>query len=179
MKTKILSVAFFLAFLFLADSSYAQNRPTGTPPVRRGLAEENLRSCEARQEGLKTRMMSLVRLSSNIKLKFDSISLRVQNYYTDTVVPGGNAISNYDELISEIESKKEDVQTELDAVQDQVDAFECSGDDPKGALNQYRLGMQKVKTGLHAYRLSIKNLIVAVRSQVSDNGESPVPAETP
>ncbi len=163
-----------MSFLVLASPVSAQAaRPSGTPPYKR-LTETRLRSCEAREEAVKTRMNSLVRFSTNIEEKFDAIAQRVQNFYVNKVLPSGKSVANYDALVADIQAKKDIVTKDLADAKAKVDAFSCTTDDPKGLLTDFRLDMQKVKTDLKNYRSSIKNLIVAVRPL----SPSPKPEET-
>ncbi len=184
MKTKLVLASSVLALLLLATPVLAETaRPTGTPPFKRGLSELKLRSCEARQDSIKTRMDSLVRLATNIEEKFDSIAKRVEDFYVNTVVPSGKTVSNYDTLVADISTKKDVVTKDLDDAKVKVSAFSCTADDPKGLLTQFRIDMQKVKTDLKNYRTSIKNLIVAVHSvsptPKPEETETPEPTETP
>ncbi len=109
-------------------------------------------------------MESLVDLVANIENKFASISGRVQNFYTNTVLPSGKTVPNYAALVADIGTKKDAVSLSLGKAQTDVAAFSCTADDPKGLLNTFRLDMQAVKGALQNYRTSIKNLIVAVSS---------------
>ncbi len=150
-----------LSFLLLATPSLTQAKPSPLL-TRRGLSETSLRSCQAREAAVKTRMESLVRLATTMQEKFDSIATRVKDFYTNKVLPTGKTVSNYDALVADIGAKKAVVQTDLTSAQNKVSAFSCTADDPKGLLTQFRLDMQKVKGDLKNYRTSIKNLIVAV-----------------
>lgn len=172
-KTKVILITLVLSFLLLATPTQAKGQPSPFPTPRKTLSEVKMRACEAKQDAIKTRMASLVRLAGNIEDKFDSIASRVETFYTDKVVPSGKTLSNYDALVLEITAKKAVVDTDLAAAQASVDAFSCTTDDPKGLLNQFRLDMQKVKTDLKNYRTSIKNLIVAVRSLAPEATEEP------
>ena len=95
--------------------------------------------------------------------KFDAIAGRIKDYYNNTLVPGGKTLPNYGALVADIEAKKDIVEADLTSLQDKVNAFTCSGDDPKGLLTEFRQDMQKIKTDLKNFRTSIKNLIVAVK----------------
>jgi len=183
MKTKAVIATFILSFFLFTAPVLAQGqgigtRPTGTPVLKRQLTQERLRSCEARQEAIRTRMNSLLRMSTNMTEKFDATAQRVRNFYTNTVLPGGKSLSNYDALVADIDAKKAQVGTDLTAAQNQVGAFNCSGEDPKGNLNQFRVGMQGVKNGLKNYRVAIKNLIVAVRRLAPKGTSAPIPTPT-
>ena len=98
--------------------------------------------------------------------KFTVHAQRVEEFYTTKVVPGGKTVANYDNLVSDIQAKKTAVQTALAQAQSSLSSFDCTGNDPKGQLTQYKNDMLAVKSALKDYRTSIKNLIVAIRSPI-------------
>lgn len=151
----------------------AQNEKNGKIIAK--LSDAKLRSCQARENAIKKRESSLVKLVGNMEDKFASISARVENYYTTKLVPAGKTISNYDALVADIASKKSNVQTVLTSAQNDVASFSCTADDPKGDIQKFRVDMQNVKKALKDYRTSIKNLIVAVRSANGEKVEEVTP----
>lgn len=132
---------------------------TATPGVTRAL-----RSCQAREEALKTRSARLVKFVNNMLSVFDNIATRVEKYYTNTVLPSGKSVSNYGALVADIQSKKVVVQTDLAKAQADLTSFSCSSVNPKAAMTLFRTDMQTVKKALKDFRTSIRNLIVAVHS---------------
>lgn len=145
--------------------------------VKPTLAQKGLlRSCQARENAIKTRMNSLINLVDNMETKFSSISARVEDYYTSKVVPSGKSVSNYDTLVSDIQTKKDAVGTSISVAKTDVSNFNCNSTDPKADLTKFREDMQSVKKALKDYRTAIKKLIVAVRSVVGEENEtSPTP----
>lgn len=123
MKTKLALASSLLALLLLAGPAIAHGAPSPFPSPRSGLSETRLRSCEARQDAVKTRMNSLVRLATNMETKFDSIAQRVKDFYTNTLVPSGKTLPNYDALVADIQAKKDVVTQDLADAQAKVDAF--------------------------------------------------------
>lgn len=165
----ILSI-FSLFFILTTHSANAQ--------TVRNLGGVRLQSCQARESAVKNRMESLIDLVTNMESKFDSIAMRVENFYTNKIVPSGKTVSNYDTLVSTIGTKKDAVTAALDKAKGDVSAFSCTANDPKGLLNQFRLDMQAVKGALKDYRTSIKNLIVAVHSVSPSESPSASPEVT-
>ncbi len=80
-------------------------------------------------------------------------------------------------LVSDVQTKQAQVQTDLTTAKNDAVAFACTGVDPKGHLMQFRIDMQEVKASLKEYRTAIKNLIVAVHSAAAE--ETPTPTPTP
>lgn len=164
----ILGLCIFL--LGAAPSVFAVNnlRPTNAAVRQSRLNTARLRVCQARESVIKKRTAQLTKLAVNMEQKFSDITGRVENYYTSKAVPAGKTISNYNQLVSDIQTHKTDVKTALTAAQNASAAFSCSGDDPKSQLVIYRENMKLVKKALSDYRTSIKNLIVAVHSAAGD-----------
>jgi hypothetical protein len=153
-------------------TAFAQAHSTSGPSIAASakaaaatrLADAKLRSCQAREAALQKRSNQLTKLATNMQDTFTSISTRVKTYYTETVLPSGKTLSNYDTLIATIATKQAEVGTALTKAQSDVTAFSCTSDDPKGQIALFRTDMQAVKTALKAYRTSIKDLIVAIRT---------------
>lgn len=181
MKKTIVSSVLILSIIIIGITSlaYAEERAFKSPSmmgdrgekrelVKAKLDSVKLRVCEAKESSIKKRGESLQNLSENILDKFDKISQRVQKYYTEKVLPSGKSVSNYDTLVTDINTKKEAVNTALTKAKENEANFSCSGDDPKGEILGFRDNMKEVKAALKDYRTSIKNLIVAVRSVVGE-----------
>lgn len=170
-----MKLKFILVFLFLFGLLFTQ------PAIAKGksLAAPALKSCQARESVIKTRMDNLTRLTLNIEDVFNKIAMRVEDFYTNKILPSGKSVPNYDALVSDIAAKKGIADADLAAAQTLESSFSCTTDDPRSLLTQFRLDMQKVKTDLKNYRTSIKNLIVAVRPLAPEGTEEPEATGTP
>lgn len=141
------------------------------------LSDLRKKSCESRMENIKNRSNSLLERSSKMLEKFGSIATRVQDFYTNKVVPAGGTVSNYDALVSDIAAKKVAVEAALSDAKRKAQGFDCS--DPSSAktrVSEYRLAMQNVIKALKDYKTSVKNLIVAVRTAAKVVKPSPSPS---
>ena len=173
-QLKYLQLASILVFLFvlIIVSVLAVGKPsdvgaqsaTGQAQAEPRLTEAKLRACQAREDTIKKRATRLIQLATNMEGKFDKHAQRVEEYYTSKVVPSDKTVANYESLVADIDAKKAAVGVALSIAQNDANNFNCTGDDPKGQLTQFRKDMQAVKKALKDYRTSIKNLIVAVRS---------------
>ena len=189
MKIKIItSLIFIFSLALLVTPVLAEkNNPDNISVVRRADAQERveekiqavrentklrlegakLRTCQVREDAVNKRINNLVMLTENMETKFSSISARVIEYYETKVLPD-KSLSNYQELIDEIATKKAAVDSALDSAQSSVGSFSCESDDPKNMYTTFRENMQTVKNALKEYRTSIKNLIVAIRTLNSE-----------
>lgn len=153
--------------LMLASSVFAakpSHIATQSNTPRNGSESGKMKACQAREASIKTRMSHLAQLAQMMQKKFDQHVTEVEKYYTNKVVPFGKTVSNYDSLVTEVQTKKAAVQTALNKAQADVNNFNCSQVNPKAQVTQFRQDMQAVKKALKDFRTSIKNLIVAVHS---------------
>lgn len=172
----LFSLSLFVVPVFAQGTSFRGVRPSNRPELRQSnatLSAQEKRNqvkadvCERRFVSISKRMESLVSKSVSMMGKFDAIVARVEEYYTTTAVPAGNQIDDYDSLVAEIASKKVMVEDAITATEESQLLFTCDSDEPKGLYTQFREDMKEVKSALHEYRFSIKDLIVAVRSAKS------------
>ncbi|MBI3385571.1 hypothetical protein HY031_00635 [Candidatus Gottesmanbacteria bacterium] len=180
MRIKILPAFLALSFVLLSSPIFAVGKPSGLPiQAQNHLTEAKLKACQARENGIRQRSTRLVDLVTNTETKFETIAKRVEDYYTNKQVPSGKIVSNYNNLTSDIQDKKTAVQVALIKVH-QYEAlnFSCSASDPKAQMSQFRTDMQTVKKTLQDFRISIKNLIVAVHS-VTGETERANPSVSP
>lgn len=175
----LLSAGLIFTSSVIADNSNSNKAARDSDNRQNVMAKldaTKLKSCQAREEGIKQRSSQLIRLVTNMEEKFDKIAQRVKDYYTSKVVPSGKTVSNYAILVSDIQTKKAAVSTALTKAQNDATAFSCTSDDPKAQMTQFRVDMQAVKEALKDYRTSIKNLIVAVHSVTGETNKSSEPS---
>lgn len=128
------------------------------------LTEVKLRVCEKRKDGIVRRSTKLAERAQRQLTNFEQKANRVEDFYNNKLVPKGITLDNFDELIAEIEAKKQAVDEATTSAKTAAESFDCSADDPKGQLTNYRTDMQNAISALKDYRTAIKNLIVAVRT---------------
>lgn len=141
------------------------------------LQDAKLKACQAISSSLITRSTHIVDLVNQQEKTFTGIAGGVEQYYLTKVVPTGTTLPNYDVLVADITTKQAAIATPLQAAQNDVTNFSCTGNNPAANLTQFRTDMQAVLQALQVYRTSIKNLIVAVRTLPSVQ-ESPTPSPT-
>lgn len=146
--------------------------------VKAMLDGERLRACQARQEAIKNRQQSLVKLATGHLRRIDDWVNLLKIFYEEKLVPQGVEIENYDEILSEIDEARQNVVSSLDEASGLADEFSCESDDPKGLYNQFRESMQEVKMNLQEYRKAVKDLLVAIRKVAGEAKSSPKPTAT-
>ncbi|HET9946476.1 MAG TPA: hypothetical protein VFQ63_00225 [Patescibacteria group bacterium] len=141
-----------------------QNEPKEPAFTPLKLQGPKLQACQAIASSVTTRSTHLVELVNEQVKAFSSIALGVEQYYIKNVVPTGVSLPNYDSLVAQITTEQNAVMTPLAAAQADITSFSCVGNNPGAQLTQFKTDMQAVLAALQAYRLSIKNLIVAIVS---------------
>ncbi len=134
------------------------------------LTETKLKVCQSKETAIKNRAIHMGDLANTMIGKFDSITTRVETYYTSKVIPSGKTVANYDSLVTDIQTKKDAVQTALTQAQASANSFTCDSNNPREQALQFRNDIKEVISALKEYRTSIKNLIIAVRSINSQGG---------
>lgn len=151
----------------------SQSSNSGTPSKGAGRLEgAKLKSCQGRENAIKKRSEKLTQLVVTMQKNFDAIANRVMDYYTTKLIPEGKTVTNYDILVADVQTKKDAVQTALTNAQTNLSGFSCTESDPKANLKAFNQDMKAVKSALKNYRMSVKNLIVGVRSATGEeNGQ--------
>lgn len=127
--------------------------------VKAMLEGTKLQACKSREEAIRTRQRSLVRLASGQLKIMDNWVKRLTDFYEEK----GLKIENYNDLLSSIDAARSNLIQSLDEASSLTENFSCEADNPKGLYNQFRQKMQETKRNMFEYRKAIKNLLVAIR----------------
>jgi ABC-type phosphate/phosphonate transport system substrate-binding protein len=181
--TIVTSIVFLLATT--TSSTFAFERPliTGMQEhmATQGGQTGKVQACQMHAVEIKNRLTHIITLATNIETIFDKHATQVEDYYKTKLLPNGVTVPNYNTLVEAVGADRADVATALTTVQSDATNFSCTATDPKTVVTTFRTDM-RVKTALQSYRVSIKNLIVAVRSangkMRSDNRLTPKPSHT-
>lgn len=124
------------------------------------LTEAKLKVCKNREKTITNIMARIAdRGEKQIDL-FGKIADRTEAFYTDK----GKTLSTYDALVADVAAKKADAQAAINATKATSVEFKCDGTDPKGVASSFKDQMKAQDTALKAYKTSVKNLIVGVKS---------------
>lgn len=132
---------------------------TGVAERKQHLTDLKLKVCQEKSAIILKRSTQLGEMVANMEKKFTSIIDGVKGYYVKKKL----TLTNYDELVAAIETKKSAISPLLEVAKADVSSFSCSGENPAEQLKKYRTDMQAVITALQDYRESIKDLIVAIK----------------
>lgn len=163
------------ALAMVPDSSRAsaQTTTTASKPTEAGsqgaaqqaaaqtrLADAKLKACQNREEAINNIFTRLSDRGQKQLDLFSTIAERTEKFYADK----GKTLTSYDALVADVAAKKAAAQTAVDAVKSSSTTFKCDGSDPKGAAAGFKENLKSEIEALQAYRTSVKNLIVGVKS---------------
>lgn len=124
------------------------------------LQGDRLKACEAHQDGIKKIMSQAGERGTKQITLFSTIASRVEAFYTSK----GNTLSNYAQLVANVNTANAAAQSAVQAVTSADVQFNCGGTNPTGQIDMFRAELKAMSTALEQYRLSVKNLIVGVKS---------------
>lgn len=124
------------------------------------LSDAKLKSCQNREKAITNKMARISDRGQKQLDLFSSIAEKTEKFYADK----GKTLSNYDVLVADVATQKAAAQTAVDAVKSTSIEFKCDGTDPKGAASSFKVALKSEIDALKAYKTSVKNLIVGVKS---------------
>lgn len=131
---------------------------TATTQTR--LGDAKLKTCQNRERAVTNIMVRLGdRGQKQIDL-FNTIAERTEKFYTDK----GKALTNYDALVGDVAAKKTAAQSAVSTVKSTSVEFKCDSNDPKGVAATFKERLKAEIVAMKAYKTSVKNLIVGVKS---------------
>ena len=142
-----------------AEASQSSDE-TATTTQETKLSENKRKVCEKHQTVI-TNIMKRMSARGQRQLDlFTSIAEKTEKFYTAK----GKTVSNYDQLTADVSAKKAAAQSAVDALSATSTSFTCSQDNPKGVATSFKAELKTEISALKAYKTSVKNLIVAVKS---------------
>lgn len=123
-------------------------------------AAAKLRVCQNRQKAVTNIMARIADRGQKQVNLFTTIADRTEKFYTDK----GKTLSNYDALVTDVNTKKAAAQTEVDTLKSASTTFTCDGSDPKGMAASFQTDLKAEIAALKDYKTAVKNLIVGVKS---------------
>jgi hypothetical protein len=137
------------------------------------------RACEVKVRNLRTRSENLVKTTTTVAGKFDSILKSVDNYYTGTLVPSGKTLSNYRQLMNNVQTTDAKVDAALAVVKTDIDALSCNTGNLEEAVKKFNTDVRAAKKALNENKGSIVNVVKAVRSVGGKPGATLKPGTSP
>lgn len=127
-----------------------------------------LRTCENRERVINNMLDRIAKRGERRLNVYNAIAERVQEFYTKK----GLSLSNYAELVADVDAKKAAARTLVDQIKAEEVDFTCDGLDPRGAAASFKEDLKAEIKALHDYQQSIKDLIVAVKTAISESNQN-------
>lgn len=124
------------------------------------LSGARLKTCQARQEAITKIMKDAAQHGTDQITLFSTIATRVEDFYKSK----GNVLSNYDQLVSEVNTTQAAAQAAVQTVKTADTQFDCTSANPKATIDVFRAEIKAQNAALEQYRTAVKNLIVGVKS---------------
>jgi hypothetical protein len=102
------------------------------------------------------------RYQTNFTL-FNNVLQRIEQFYTNKKL----SVSNYDQLLATVNTKKDAVTTALNAFKAEP-VFSCGTGNPGEQVMKYQTEATSVRTALQSYRSAIKDLLAAVKTAAQE-----------
>jgi len=133
---------------------------SGAGLVKAKLTAVKLGICQKRETEI-TNIMSRMGDRGQKQLDlFAGIATKAENFYTEK----GKTLSNYGALVADVNTKKASAQLAVNAVKAATPTFKCDGDNPKATATNFKSIVKIQIDTLNAYKQSVKNLIVGIKS---------------
>lgn len=132
--------------------------------VQTRLTERRLEACKKREERIGEIISKISEQGKRQLELFDKIADRTQAFYE----AAGNTLDTYDELVAAVDSARSNAESAVIDVEAAGATFECDGTDPIGTAEAIKTNLRLRIESLKAYRTSVKNLIVGVKSVQPD-----------
>lgn len=132
------------------------------------LSEARKRVCENRARNVEEKAANFVRHAEKHLAVFDKISDRTQDFAEKR----DRKPDNYDALLADVASKREQVLTDIAAFKQVAGEFDCEGENPEASGTLLKEQAKVVRESLKEYRTAIKNLIVGVKSSKRQNEQA-------
>lgn len=132
------------------------------------LQGSSLEKCQTRENAINNVMARIVDRAQKQNTVIESIQQKVQNFYTEKNI----TISNYDDLIANIEAKKAVATTAMNTVRTMNGTFGCSNEDPKGVATQFKSQASVQAGAIKEYKDAVHELVVAIKTALGDSAST-------
>jgi hypothetical protein len=152
-----------------ADPSSSNGNSSNTEAGSNSAAQaklqgRNLENCQNREMAINSVMARVGDRGQKQLELVESIQGKIQSFYSNKNV----SVLNYDELVSNIEAKKQLALTAINTVRTMNGSFSCSKDNPKGIATQFKSQASGQSSSIKDYRDAVRELATAIKVALSD-----------
>lgn len=120
-------------------------------------------TCQKREKKIKKIMQSMQLRSERQLDVFNKIAERTKSFYEAKQ----RSVASYNDLVAAVDEKKSAAEIALQAGSSIIADFSCSEDDPLVLKDLFKTQLQEQIAALKAYKTTVNDLIVAVKSASS------------
>ncbi|MFZ1258380.1 MAG: hypothetical protein WAQ25_02830 [Candidatus Saccharimonas sp.] len=137
-----------------------REKPKQTPRASAKLEGEKLTACQKREKNIANITTRIADRGKKQVALFSGIAERVQTFY----VTKGKTVEHYDALVADMNAKKAAAEQAVEVITASSGNFTCTAGDPKSNVDSFKQSLTTQIEAIKAYKTSVKNLIVAVKS---------------
>ena len=143
---------------------------TAALPTKATRASEFAQTaCETHVKVIKIRQGNIITFAERAGNRLNKLTLAVEKYYTDTLVPQGKIVPNYDSLVSDVSSKQAALTPLIEKLKADSDGLTCDKNQAKSQFATFRNDMQSFLKAFKNYHLSVLKLMQAVKRVAGDS----------
>lgn len=132
------------------------------------LNGSKLTFCENHKDAISAIMSRIADRGQKQTDLFTTIATRVETFYTQS----GKTVNNYNTLVADVNAKHTAAQTAVNTIKADSTTFTCTSTNPQGMVSTFKNALKTEIAALQAYRMSVRNLTVAVKSVVETSSSS-------
>lgn len=131
-------------------------------------ADKRMKVCENRKKAIDNKLSAYNNAADKHLTKLDAIYVKILAFQEEKQV----VVSNIDELTTDADAKKLAATESVAALKTVAVDVDCSDPETTITLGTVRDAAQATRKALHEYRMSLKNIVVAIAQSQSDNEET-------
>jgi hypothetical protein len=149
----------------IGDSVPTPKPPTTQPPRGSGdsgnpLQGSELSTCKDHEQTIKNIMARIVDRGRKQQALYTNVAESTEALYAKN----GNTLSNYNALVSDVNTKKAAALVAVSALEADSQSFSCDANNPRAQITEFKNELKTTVNALTAYRASVKDLITGVKS---------------
>lgn len=141
------------------DGSTATKREDRKEVAREKLDDAKKKTCAEREANINAAMDRIVERSQKHIDRITAVSDKAKAFYIEK----RNVLSNYDQLVANVEQKRAAAQAAVDALSTTA-TFSCDSDGPKSDIQNFHNDRAGKIEAVGAYRTAVKELIAGIKS---------------
>lgn len=144
----------------VAATTPTTGQSSNTDQAKTRLANAKLKACQNRETAVNNILTRIGDRGQKQLDLFSTIATRAETFY----VSKGKTLSNYNALVADVSAKKDAAVAAVSTVKSKSVTLKCGDTNSKGLASSFKESLKSEITALQAYRTSVNNLVVGVKS---------------